>query len=128
MYGNNKVYGFDLNAFTSDEIIEKIGIDRLPNDQLLDVFIEVLDNINFAWRHETSFERDKVHQQAALFAYEAFKRFYKDKESPQKFSHPSLRDFEYLPNTIQYWSHPVATSILFEILVDDGYYTEKNYA
>ena len=91
---------------------------KFKDDQLLDLFLECLDNINFSLKHEDNFKRNQAHLAAAPAAYEVYNRFYAGRKY---FSHPSLKS-EHLPNTIQFWTDPVAISLLHQTLVKDGFY------
>lgn len=120
----NKIYGLNLDKISSEEIIQKIGINRFQNDQLLDAFLEVMDNIEALWGVE-NYKRDQCYLESAPFAYEIYKRFYGCRPEPPKMSHPSLKT-EHLPNTIQFWADSVAIHLLFKMIVNDGFYERKS--
>lgn len=113
----NKIYGFDLDKFSSDEIIEKIGLNRLSDEELLYAFLESRDNAEFSFSHEDNFGRENTCLQDAPTAYLVYKRLYYG----LSIKHPAIQR-KSIPNDMLFWVDQVATSLLFEMLIKDGYY------
>jgi hypothetical protein len=92
----------------------------LPNEELLYSFLEYLDEIQLA-QSEGNRSRKKVHQETAPVALEIYQRFYPGK----KVEHASLGKNCH-PNEVKFWADPVAIWILFEMLIEDGIYYNRN--
>lgn len=115
----DKVYGFDIDAHTADEILEKTGIASFEDDQLKDAFCECISNIEFAQRKGNNTEREKTYLMAAPVAYECHKRFYRDAEKAINLENLSLKT-EHLPDSLHFWTHPVAIDLLHIQMIKDG--------
>jgi len=117
--GNIKVYGFDIDAYTADEILEKTGVSSFADDQLKTAFLECVNNIEFAHTNEKEGKREETYLSTAPTAYQCYKRFYRDTKRAINLKNPSLKT-EYLPDSLHFWSHPVAINLLHIQMIKDG--------
>lgn len=115
---NNKVYGFDIDKYTADEIIEKTGIASFEDDQLKDAFLECVNNIEFAQRNEKESKREEIYLSTSPTAYAVFKRFYCDVKRYINLKNPSLKT-DHLPDSLQFWTYPVAINLLHIQMLKD---------
>jgi hypothetical protein len=122
---HNEIFGLDVDKFTSEEIVEKVGVSKFSNEQLLDGLLEAVQEIGYAIQYEDH----PRHQEAGLMyaptVYEIYKRFYRDKKELQVITNIG-RSIKNTPDTIQFWIRPFSITALFEIMVEDGYYKLKS--
>lgn len=119
---SDKVFGFDLNKFSADEIVNKMRLTELGITELLHGFLEVQENIEFERSHlRGNFYVEKALLEASPYAFELYRRLYKGKKE-QILAHQSLKSESHPPDTLRFWSHPVAIDILFRTLIKDDFY------
>jgi len=118
---NNKVYGFDIDKFSADEILEKAGIAAFGDAQLKEAFLECVNNIEFSYRNENNDRREKTQLESAPTAYATYKRFYRDVDKVIDLKNTSLQT-EHLPNSIHFWTYPAAINLLYIQMIKDKLY------
>lgn len=120
---SKKIYGYEVDKFSPDEICEKIGMAKFKKDQLLESFLESRNIMEYALRNESNRELEEAYLNMAPTAYEVYKRFYRDAKDKLNMNHPSLRkEAEESPETILFWSNPVRIDIMYRQMLRDGHY------
>jgi hypothetical protein len=116
----NKVFGLNIDKLSADEIVSKIGIDKQPDDQLLETFLECLEMINVAWQRGDNRERHEAYLTTAPTAFEVYRRFYGKGEAS-----PMIARSTYEVNTLHYWADCATIWSLYEKMIDDGYFIKR---
>lgn len=120
MFKYNEVYGMDLDKFSSEKIAKETNIINLSNEELLFGLTEIMGNMALGARLEAGKGWRQAAHEGSILAYEAYKRFYKEKQ-PEVFSKIAI-SIKQTPDKIKFWGNNCSISTLFEMLVEDGYY------
>lgn len=115
-----KVHGYDVNEFAAEEIVEKIGLFGLSQDQLMYSFLEVMENINFSLEHNNKAKYEREMWNCSPTSFEVHRRFYLAKGIKLEFP-PSEVD----PGSLKFWINPLHVELLFYNLIRDGYLIPK---
>lgn len=115
----DKVWGFDLNEYTAEEICNKIGISEFKNDQLVHGLQEAIDEFKLAIRYQDYARFSRARFAYAPNAFEVYKRFYRD--SSEKYKNlPWDQD----PTDMRFWTKHVNIMDLVDQLMNDGIYEQ----
>jgi hypothetical protein len=120
-----KVFGYDIDRLSADDIAEKTRFTQLEVLPLLEGLLEVLDNID-STHYSRRLELNTYYLEAGLFAYLLFKRIYKGRVEALDLSDPGL-DKSHSLNMIHFWAQPAAFYHLFEKLKESCYYQRKPF-
>jgi hypothetical protein len=109
------VYGHDLNKHSSDEIIEKIGIDKLNEAELLHSVLEVKDAVDFSLEHNSKAKHESEMLNCSANSYATYKRLYLDRRKTIVFP-PSKHN----PSNLRFWADSNKIDLLFYSLIAEG--------
>jgi hypothetical protein len=122
-----EIRGLDIDRFPADEIATKMRLPEFKILELLEAFLEVLEDIEYERkRQRRHFYIKQSSLEASPYAYELYNRLYKGKEDCLMLKDPSLRNEQHSSDTLRFWSQPSAQHILFENLIGDGYYERRS--
>ena len=116
------VFGYDIDQYPAEEILEKVGVAKFEDDQLLACFLECLELIKFALEHENRQEQWEACLISSPTACEIYRRFLAHKSTL-----PKIKP-EYLPTSLHFWFIPAAFDFLFRMMVEEGFYKETTHA
>lgn len=128
MFSKDKVWGFNLDEISPDELIEQIGVAKFSIGELLYSIREGAQEVKYALEREDNARYWEVGSVYAPSAYALYQRLSSKGEEPRISIHLATNRFQSTkrhPTTIHFWADPDAILGLYESLEADGYYVSK---
>jgi hypothetical protein len=113
MYEKNSIFGLNLNEFTDEQIVEKLGLSRFDDFQLIETIEKINEEIHLALEYEDQPRLRNAVLKSSPYAFEAYERYYSQTHS--------------LINNLKYWINSNHIIELYQAMKWDGFF-ERNRA
>jgi hypothetical protein len=128
----NKVYGFDIDQFQSDEIIDLIGLGKFSIAQLLDGLSEGATEIRYWIDRDPEGEEEEIkvieaENNYSIFAYEINKRLKHEIGDmlPKFYIEDRTKKTGFTTDMLKFWIDRDAICFLYDVLKSDGFYRRE---
>lgn len=115
-----KLYGLDLDEFSSNEIIDKVGVTKFSIEELLWTIWEGSEGIKYALERRDYRQYNEAALRCSPNACELFRRL--SEKGEQCLSHLVNENHFHSPTEIKFWIFPDMIISLYESLKNGGYY------
>jgi len=118
-----QIYGLDIDEFSPDEIVRKVGIVGFKLDQLFYSIQEGAEEAEYALAHDDHNRYFQAGLMCSPNAYETYRRLKKEKHPKIIKSVESLSQTNHCsPSEIKFWVDPSVIITFYNFLQKDGYY------